>query len=355
MLQFLAHDGPSSDIPDAQGALTRDFSLLDTYSQTVVTVAQRAGAAVAHLKVRKPNKPTPPNQQPNNRRRPESEGSGSGFLISTDGYLVTNSHVVSGAEAIEANFSDGRSFAAQVVGDDPASDIAVVKIDGNGFTTLPFGPSDRLQVGQIAIAIGNPYGFQHSVTAGVVSALGRSLRSQSGRLIDDVIQTDAALNPGNSGGPLVNSHGEVIGVNTAVILPAQGLCFAVASNLAQFVVGKLILEGRVRRAWLGIGAQTVPIAPKLQQLLDANGSFASPNQSGGDSALLVQTIEPDGPAQNAALMPGDLIVRFNGRALASIDALHKLLDEKAIGQAAELTVLRNQRLMTVGVVPGELK
>jgi len=351
MLQFLAHEGPSSDITDTHDTLSRDFSLLDTYSQTVVTVAQRAANAVSHLKVRKPNKPAPAN----NRRRPEGEGSGSGFLISTDGYLVTNSHVVNGAESIEANFSDGRSFTAQVVGDDPASDIAVVKIDGNGFTTLPFGPSDRLQVGQIAIAIGNPYGFQHSVTAGVVSALGRSLRSQSGRLIDDVIQTDAALNPGNSGGPLVNSHGEVIGVNTAVILPAQGLCFAVASNLAQFVVGKLILEGRVRRAWLGIGAQTVSIAPRLQQLLDANGSFATPNQAGADSALLVQTIEPDGPAQNAALMPGDLIVRFNGRALASIDALHKLLDEKAIGQAAELTVLRNQRLMTVGVVPGELK
>lgn len=349
MLHFLAHSGPSAAPEHTAQALSRDFSLLDAYSQTVVAVAQRAGGAVAHLKVRK----AAAKNQPNNRRNPEREGSGSGFLISTDGFLVTNSHVVSGAEAIEAQFSDGRSFTAQIVGDDPASDLAVVKIDGSGFNTLPFGAGEHVRVGQIAIAIGNPYGFQHSVTAGVVSALGRSLRSQSGRLIDDVIQTDAALNPGNSGGPLVNSFGEVIGVNTAVILPAQGLCFAVASNLAQFVVGKLILEGRVRRAWLGIGAQAVPIAPKLQQLLDNSAGPAGANTNEA-AALLVQTIEPDGPANNADLQPGDLIVRFNGAPLASIDTLHKLLDERTIGKPAELTLLRNQRLVKVTVVPGEM-
>ncbi|MDX2135970.1 MAG: trypsin-like peptidase domain-containing protein [Saprospiraceae bacterium] len=348
MLHFLAHSGPSAAPEHTPHPLSRDFSLLDAYSQTVVAVAQRAGGAVAHLKVRK----AAAKNQPNNRRNPEREGSGSGFLISTDGFLVTNSHVVSGAEAIEAQFSDGRSFAAQIVGDDPASDLAVVKIDGSGFNTLPFGAGEHVRVGQIAIAIGNPYGFQHSVTAGVVSALGRSLRSQSGRLIDDVIQTDAALNPGNSGGPLVNSFGEVIGVNTAVILPAQGLCFAVASNLTQFVVGKLILEGRVRRAWLGIGAQAVPIAPKLQQLLDNTAGPAAANTEA--AALLVQTIEPDGPANNADLQPGDLIVRFNGAPLASIDTLHKMLDERTIGKPAELTILRNQRLVKVNVVPGEM-
>ncbi|MCY7329042.1 MAG: trypsin-like peptidase domain-containing protein [Saprospiraceae bacterium] len=258
---------------------------------------------------------------------------------------MTNSHVVNGATHIEATLPDGRSFQAHIIGDDAATDIAVIKIDGDNFSTLAFGESDRLQVGQIAIAIGNPYGFQYSVTAGVVSALGRTLRSQNGRLIDDVIQTDAALNPGNSGGPLVDSHGYVIGVNTAVILPAQGLCFAVASNLAKFVVGKLILEGRVRRGYIGIGAQTVPLPPKWIQALEL------PTKGG----IQIQSVEPDGPANNSDLRAGDIIVQFEGRPIDSIDALHKSLDVNTIGRSINLWVLRDGGLKSVVVMPGEMK
>ena len=207
------------------------------------------------------------------------------------------------------------------------------------------GASDRLQVGQVAIAIGNPFGFQYSVTAGVVSALGRTLRSQSGRLIDDVIQTDAALNPGNSGGPLVDSHGNVIGVNTAVILPAQGLCFAVAANLAKFVVGKLILEGRVRRGFLGISAQSVQLPPKWLSTLQLD-------TKGG---IQIQGVENDGPAARSGLLAGDVIVQFEGKPLDSIDALHKALDENTIGRTLNLWVLRDGGLKSIPVTPGELK
>ncbi len=258
---------------------------------------------------------------------------------------MTNSHVVHGAERITGTLQDGRSFQARVVGDDPATDLAVIKVDGDNLATVAFGASDRLRVGQIAIAIGNPYGFQYSVTAGVVSALGRTLRSQSGRLIDDVIQTDAALNPGNSGGPLVDSHGQVIGVYTAVILPAQGLCFAVAANLAKFVVGKLILEGRVRRGLLGIGAQAVPLPPKWLSTLELP-------TSGG---IQIQSVENGGPAAQAGLQAGDILVQFEGKPVDSIDALHKALDEGTIGRPVSLWILRDSQLKQVSAVPGELK
>lgn len=336
MLQFLSTEGASTS-PQRQTP-DHDAGLLDAYSQTVSGVARRVSSAVVHLKVGKPQKVQ--KQQQNN-----NAGTGSGFVISTDGFIVTNSHVVNGATTIEANLPDGRSFHARVVGDDPATDLAVVKIDGENLATLAFGNSETLQVGQIAIAIGNPYGFQYSVTAGVVSALGRTLRSQSGRLIDDVIQTDAALNPGNSGGPLVDSFGNVIGVNTAVILPAQGLCFAVASNLAQFVVGKLILEGRVRRGYLGIGAQAVPLPPKITSTLQL------PTRGG----ILIQSVENDGPAAKAELRGGDVIVQFEGKPLESIDTLHQMLNENTIGRELSLWVLRDSSLKQVSVVPGELK
>lgn len=316
-----------------------DFQLLDAYSQTVVRVAQNVSNAVAHLKVSKPTSAQRPQNQPNN-----NGGTGSGFVISTDGFLVTNSHVINGAERIEAALPDGRNFTARIVGDDPATDIAVVKIDGDNLATATFGPSDLLQVGQIAIAIGNPFGFQYTVTAGVVSALGRTLRSQSGRLIDDVIQTDAALNPGNSGGPLVNSSGQVIGVNTAVILPAQGLCFAVSSNLAQFVVGKLILGGRVRRGFLGISAQTVPLPVKITDTLQL------PTKGG----ILIQQVEPGGPAQQAGILSGDVMVQFEGKPVESIDDLHKTLDEQSIGRLCSAWVLRNGTLKKMDVMPKEM-
>jgi S1-C subfamily serine protease len=340
MHDILPLEGPNA-APNAQRrpVSESDFALLDAYSQTVTRVARQASDAVLHLNVQKPaaaQQRKAPQNQPN--------GTGSGFLISTDGFVVTNSHVVSGASQIDASLPDGRSFRARIVGDDPATDIAVVKIEGDNLATLAFGESDRLQVGQIAIAIGNPYGFQYSLTAGVVSALGRTLRSQNGRLIDDVIQTDAALNPGNSGGPLVDSHGNVIGVNTAVILPAQGICFAVAANLAKFVVGKLILEGRVRRGFLGIGAQAVPLPPKWLNALEIS-------TKGG---IQLQNIEPQGPAAQAGLQVGDVIVQFEGRPVDSIDALHKYLDENSIGRSVGIWLLRNGELKKVSVVPREL-
>ncbi len=341
MLSFLATEGSSANAAGHQRrAEEQDDYLLDAYSQTVTGVAGRVSAAVVHLSVQKP--------QPQNRRQQPASpgaGTGSGFIISSDGFLVTNSHVVNGATAIEASLPDGRTYQASIVGDDPATDIAVVKIDASNLASIGFGESDRLRVGQIAIAIGNPFGFQYSLTAGVVSALGRTLRSQNGRLIDDVIQTDAALNPGNSGGPLVDSFGNVIGVNTAVILPAQGLCFAVASNLAKFVVGKLILEGRVRRGYIGIAAQTVPLPPKWIQTLEL------PTKGG----IQIQSVEADGPANNSGLQAGDIIVQFEGKPIDSIDMLHKALDETTIGRNINLWVLRNGSLKNASVTPGELK
>lgn len=339
MLDFLATTNTPLPPAPIRPVPEQDDNLLDAYSQTVTRVARTVSNAVVHLNVTKPN-----NQrnapQPNN-----PAGTGSGFVISSDGYMVTNSHVINGATRIEASLPDGRTFLAHTLGDDPATDIAVLKIEGENLATLAFGESDRLQVGQIAIAIGNPFGFQYSVTAGVVSALGRTLRSQNGRLIDDVIQTDAALNPGNSGGPLVDSYGRVIGVNTAVILPAQGLCFAVASNLAKFVVGKLILEGRVRRGYIGIGAQAVPLPPKWLNALEV------PTKGG----IQIQTVESGGPAQLAGILPGDVLVQFEGKPVDSIDLLHKTLNEESIGRKISVWLLRNGGLKSVEVVPGELK
>jgi S1-C subfamily serine protease len=342
MQQFIANEGPAGDpLQTRHSTQNQDMSLLDAYSQTVIGVTRRVSDAVVHLKIEKKQ----PTRQQGRPGTPDASGTGSGFVISTDGFVVTNSHVVNGAGRIEALLQDGRSFTARVVGDDPATDLAVVKIDGDNLSTVGFGESDKLQVGQIAIAIGNPFGFQYSVTAGVVSALGRTLRSQSGRLIDDVIQTDAALNPGNSGGPLVDSHGNVIGVNTAVILPAQGLCFAVASNLAKFVVGKLILEGRVRRGFLGISAQTVTLPPKWTNTLQLT-------TTGG---IQILQVEPDGPAHNSELRNGDIIVQFEGKPIGSVDDLHKVLNENAIGRKSNIWVLRDGSLKSVAVIPGELK
>src|ERR1039458_7595485 len=232
---------PSADNPGS--AQQDDGYILDVYSNTVIAAAKKISPTIANIKVK--NKPAQ-NGKPGTRQN-EIAG-GSGFVITPDGFVVTNSHVIHSAEHIEVSLTDGRTFSAEIVGDDPATDLAVIKIDANKLTTAGFGDSNRLQVGQIAIAMGNPYGFEYSVTAGVISALGRTLRSASGRLIDNVLQTDAALNPGNSGGPLVDSTGAVIGINTAVILPAQGICFAIASNTAQHVVTKLVTEGVVRRA-----------------------------------------------------------------------------------------------------------
>jgi S1-C subfamily serine protease len=316
-----------------------DAFLLDAYSQTIVSVSKNVSPAVVQIKVNKKQR------QSRNPRQQQPFGTGSGFIISSDGFIVTNSHVVSNATQIGVVLQDGREFSGKIIGEDPATDIAVVQINGENLRATQFGNSENLQVGQLAVAIGNPYGFQYSVTAGVVSALGRTLRSESGRLIDDVIQTDAALNPGNSGGPLVDSRGQVIGVNTAVILPAQGLCFAVSSNLAQYVVGKLILEGKVRRGYIGIAGQTVPLNPRS----------VNHHQLMVKSGVLIQSIEPDGPAFNSKLAVGDIIVGFEGKPVHSIDDLHKFLNERTIHSPSQLEVLRHGQKERVKVIPGEMK
>jgi S1-C subfamily serine protease len=285
-------------------------------------------------------------QRVNTRRgERESHGGGSGFVFTPDGLILTNSHVVHGAKRIEVSLNDGRHFPASLIGDDPATDIAVIRIDGNGLVAAPLGNSQQLRVGQLVIAIGNPYGFQYTVTAGVVSALGRSLRSQSGRLIDDVIQTDAALNPGNSGGPLVTSDGHVIGVNTATIMMAQGLCFAVGINTAQFVASRLLRDGRVRRGYIGISAQNVPLNRRVVRFHDL------PQETG----VLVNSVEHTSPAQRAGVRDGDILIAMNGKPIGGIDALHRLLADLPTEVPAQLSVLRGVQRVDVRIIPGVSK
>ena len=339
----MIHLVSGNDTPEQKNQPTEnnDGRLLDAYSQTVTKVARDASDAVVQIKVQKPKQP----RQRRGRQPQNPNSTGSGFIISSDGYVVTNSHVVNGATRIVAALQDGRELLAQLVGVDPATDIAVLQVHAENLKSIKFADSDQLQVGQVAIAIGNPYGFQYSVTAGVVSALGRTLRTESQRLIDDVIQTDAALNPGNSGGPLMNSFGEVIGVNTAIIKPAQGICFAVASNLAKYIVGKLIMEGKVKRGYIGIVGQTVRF----------NNRLINHFQLKVKSGVQIQGIEPDAPAYNSELKMGDIVIGLNEKDIHSIDDLHKLLDETSIGRAMQLTVLRKGEKVDVRVIPAEMK
>jgi S1-C subfamily serine protease len=324
---------PAFDSPPVQSSPS-DERLLDSYSHAVSSVFEKVGPAVVHIRVSK--KPSD--------RRAEGEGSGSGFVIAPDGYVLTNSHVVHEARQIEVLLADGRTFGAALIGDDPESDLAVIRINGPNLAYARLGDSRRLLVGQIAIAIGSPFGFQQTVTAGVVSALGRSMRSQSGRLIDNVIQTDAALNPGNSGGPLVNSHGEVIGVNTAVILPAQGICFAIASNTAEYVTGWLIKEGRIRRSWIGVIGQTVPIHARVVRFY----------RLAVNQGVLVAGNEPNSPAARAGLREGDVIVAFGTHPVSGIDELHQHLHADAIGIPVQLTVIRYTEKLGIIITPEEL-
>jgi S1-C subfamily serine protease len=298
-----------------------DERALDAYSQAVADVADKVSPSVVRIEV--------------------GRSGGSGFVFTPDGFILTNSHVVRGAKRIEVLLTDGRQFPATLIGDDPDTDLAVLRIYAPELTPLMFGDSDKLRVGQIAIAVGNPYGFQCTVTAGIVSALGRSLRAQTGRLIDNVIQTDAALNPGNSGGPLLNSRGEVIGVNTAMILPAQGICFATPINTAKFVIPLLMRDGKVRRGYLGIAGQNAPLHRRLAKQFSA------------ESGVLVLGVEPDSPARDAGLREGDLILAFNDRLVTNIDDLHRFLTEAQIGARAALKLLRRGAVVVLDIVPEE--
>jgi S1-C subfamily serine protease len=313
--------------------VSSDYSLLDEYSRTVVAAVDRVAPAVANIEI----------QQRSKNHPSHIGGSGSGFVITPDGFILTNSHVVHSATRIVVNLSDARDYPAHLVGDDPETDLAVIRVDAPHLVHVRLADSEGLRVGQIAIAIGNPLGFQASVTAGVISALGRSMYSQSGRLIDNIIQTDAALNPGNSGGPLVNSAGEVIGVNTAMIRPAQGICFAIASNTAKLVAGWLIRDGRIRRSYIGVAGQNVPLHRRIIRFYNL----------ALETAVLVVSVEKDSPAQRAGLREGDIIVAFGERAIGTIHDLHKMLVGEQIGVPAKLLVIRHTEKLELSVLPAE--
>lgn len=334
LVQPILHEGESPIIPAAPTeARPEDGELLDAYSRAVVNATAQVSHSVVNIEVRKVV----------TGRGEVPAGSGSGFIISPDGLVLTNSHVIHAATKIEVTLDDGRRPDAHLIGEDPETDLAVLRIYAPNLTPAKLGESKSLRVGQLAIAIGNPYGFQYSVTAGVVSALGRSLRASSGRLMDDIIQTDAALNPGNSGGPLVNSRGEVIGVNSAMILPAQGICFAIAIDTAKYVTGWLIRDGRVRRSYIGVGGQDVKLHRRVVRF------YNLPVETG----LLVVSVEPRSPAEKAGLQVGDVIIAFAGQPATGIDSLHKLLTESRIGTRTPLTAIRHTEKLELEIVPEE--
>jgi S1-C subfamily serine protease len=317
-------------VPTAASASAVEEAALDTYSRTITRVVERVGPAVGFVAVRR-------------RSRGRHGGTGSCFAFTPDGYLLTNSHVVHGATALSVTFPDGRSFDASLVGDDLDTDLAVIRVGAGDLPAAALGRSGRLRVGQIAVAIGNPLGFQNTVTAGVISALGRSLRAASGRLMDDVIQTDAALNPGNSGGPLVDSAGEVIGVNTAMIPGAQALCFATGIDTARWVVGQLLTAGRVRRAFIGVAGATTPLPRRLQRAFELAQA----------SAVRVLEVQADSPAKIGGVEGGDLIVGIDGAAVTGIDVLQRQLDGSRIGRLSVLRIVRGNRLLHLTVSPRE--
>ena len=304
-----------------------DGPLLDAYSEAVVGAVEQVSPSVVKIEVE--------------QRGRRSGGAGSGFVFTTDGFALTNSHVVHGATSLTAVLADGRHAPATLVGDDPDTDLAVVRLSADAVPAARLGESSKVRVGQVAIAIGNPFGFHATVTTGVVSALGRSLRAQSGRLIDDVIQTDASLNPGNSGGPLVNSRGEVIGVNTAMILPAQGICFAIAVDLAKFVATSLIRDGHIVRGWIGVAGQNARLR---RQLVRRHGLER-------DSGVLVLSVERGSPAERTGLREGDIMVSFAGRPVAGVDDLHRLLSGRAVGTRMPVAVLRNSEQVQLEIEP----
>jgi S1-C subfamily serine protease len=318
-----------------------EAELLDAYSRAVVDAVEAVGPAVVRIDTRSLGSTPAGGGRPG---RESPGGSGSGFLFTPDGLIVTNSHVVNGARSVDVSLPGGETAVGDVVGDDPGSDLAVVRISGTEpFPYARLADSNALRPGQIAIAIGNPYGFNYSVTTGVVSAVGRSLRARTGRLMDDVIQTDAALNPGNSGGPLVSSAGEAIGVNTAMIVPAQGLAFAIASNAVRFVISRLLRDGRIRRSYLGVAGQSVPVSRRL----------ARHHGLAIGSGILVASVEPNSPASRAGLHPNDIIVAMADAAVTGVDDLHRHLTESRIDVPTPVVVLRGVERRNLVVVPVE--
>ena len=330
-----------------------DAGLLDSYSRAVTAAVERVSPSVVNVEVHQAGSRNrsgePRSGEPRAGEPRERRGGGSGFVFTPDGLILTNSHVVHDATRIEVTLADGRRAPAHTIGDDPATDLAVIRIDVSGLQAVPLGDSQQLRPGQMAIAIGNPYGFQSTVTAGVISALGRSLRSYSGRLIEDVIQTDAALNPGNSGGPLVDSRGQVIGVNTATILPAQGICFAIGINTAKFVASRLLRDGRIRRSYIGVSAQTVPIHRRVVRFY----SLAK------ETGVVVVGIEDRSPARTAGLREGDVIVALtvanDDKPVAGVDDLHRLLTDAQVGVRCALTVIRHTERLILPIFPEEAR
>ncbi|MES1156217.1 MAG: trypsin-like peptidase domain-containing protein [Alphaproteobacteria bacterium] len=302
----------------------------DGFSETIIRVVDSAGPAV--IGVRRTS-----------RARDLYDGAGSGVIVSPDGYALTNNHVVKGAGRVEGVLHDGRVVAAEVVGSDPDTDLALLRLNGGGHKPATLGDSDDLQVGEMAIAIGNPLGLQATVTAGVVSALRRTLRGDGGRLIEDVIQTDAALNPGNSGGALVDAYGQVIGINTAIIGGAQGICFAVPINTAKRVIPELMRDGRVARGWFGIGGQTQELSTALVRRLGLKT----------DKGVLAVAVSPGGPADKAGMRVGDVVLMLDGVATPSVDAVHKILTGETIGRRVALEVLRDGAVTQLKMVVSE--
>lgn len=337
----LASNGDTAAATGGPGPVfASDGELLDAYSRAVIHAAETVSPAVVNIEVHHRLKGRTSRDHGFPR---EAHGSGSGFIFTPDGFALTNSHVVHGADRIEVALSDGRRFQADLIGDDPHTDLAVIRIDAPSPAVAKLGDSHAVRVGQLVIAVGNPYGFQCTVTAGVVSALGRSLRSTSGRLIDNVIQTDAALNPGNSGGPLVTAAGDVVGVNTAIIRPAQGICFATGVNTAKFVAARLIKEGRIRRGYIGVMGQNVPLPRRVVRF----------HQLPAESGILVVSVEKNSPAEQAGLLEGDVLVGYGDRTVESVDDLHRLLVEEQVGVRTPLTILRRGDKTVLTVVAEE--
>jgi S1-C subfamily serine protease len=335
MIANIQHKSPGSNTFQDTRRINPDQPLLDAYSNAVISATKKVSPSVVNIKSIR---------SAQDRRSQGSGGGGSGFIISPEGFIVTNCHVAEKSVKLEVEMQDGGVFTGDVVGLDPHTDLAVLKIYTGNLPFATFAEYHRLQVGQLAIALGNPFGFQYTVTVGVISALGRSLRTQSGRLIDNVIQTDAALNPGNSGGPLIDSQGGVIGVNTAIIYQAQGICFAISSGTAEFIIGKLVTEGHVRRAYLGIAGQFMQLPLRVVHY----------NKLETASGIRVESLQKSNQFDNNSLRKGDVIVGFNGRPVASVDSLQKLLDESTIGRIMEMDILRKGKKETVKVRPGEL-